>query len=65
MWTRGAVTRAGWGTTGSMPTVPEDTTGRTGEAMLRAGFLPLLLPPPVVMHDPSDPTTWTVPVRWT
>lgn len=25
----------------------------------------IALPPRAIMHDPSDPATWTVPVRWT
>lgn len=33
--------------------------------MIRGGAAPIILPPPVVMMDPSDPTTWTTTVRFT
>lgn len=57
MWTRGAITRPD--PTPYPPPVPREGVVADG------GTLPVLLPPPTIAHDPSDPTTWTVPVRWT
>lgn len=63
MWTRGSVTRQ-WGTAGTGREVPQVAGWRQG-IVVRGGVLPVILPPPVPAMDPSDPTTWTVPVRWT
>lgn len=57
MWTRGAITRPD-------PTPPRPPVPRAG-VIADGGMVPVVLPPPTIALDPSDPTTWTVPVRWT
>lgn len=60
MWTRGRLRRQH--TAAPVPHVMYD--GRKG--MLRgAGAVPLNLPRPSIAADPSDPRTWTRPVRRT
>lgn len=62
MWTRGTLTHQYTTAATARP------VGRTGAGLVpmqRGGSPSVALPPPVVMHDPSDPTTWSVPVRWT
>lgn len=66
VWTRGPIERT-WGSGelgGVGLAVPDDPAWRSG-MLVRGGALPVILPPPVIMHDPSDPATWTQPVRWT
>jgi hypothetical protein len=60
MWTRGRLTHTHL--PAPVPHVAYD--GRKG-ALRGAGAVPLNLPVPVVMMDPSDKRTWTRPVRWT
>lgn len=38
---------------------------RTPGPLVTSAAPPLRLPPPVIPLDPSDPATWTVPVRYT
>jgi hypothetical protein len=60
MWTRGRLRRQH--TAAPVPHVMYD--GRKG-ALRGAGAVPLNLPRPVIAMDPSDPRTWTRPVRRT
>lgn len=53
-----------WGTSGIGLHTPPLHDWRHG-IMIRGGAIPIVLPPPVVMMDPSDPTTWVTPVRFT
>lgn len=55
---------ADWGRAGIGLHTPPLHGWRSG-LMIRGGAAPIILPPPVVMMDPSDPTTWTTPVRFT
>ncbi len=63
LFTRGVMTRT-WGVSGTGLEVPP-VNGWRGGIMVRGGEIPVILPPPAVVMDPSDPATWTVPVRWT
>jgi hypothetical protein len=69
MFTRGYIPRNVWGqgtggTGGTGAAAPHVPGWRAG-VIVGAGEVPMLLPPRVVMMDPSDRTTWTQPVRWT
>lgn len=66
MFTRGPIRRT-WGAAqlgGTGLAVPDDPSWRSG-MLIRSGVLPIILPPPVIMMDPSDKSTWTTPVRFT
>lgn len=63
MFTRGRLVRHRWGRAGIGMGVPHVHGWRNG-MVVGAGAVPLVLPPPVVMMDPSDRRTWTRPVRW-
>lgn len=67
MFTRAVFPRNSWGPGhggGTGTAIPHIPGWRKG-AIVGAGEVPMLLPPPVVMMDPSNRATWTQPVRWT
>lgn len=63
MWTRGTL-RRNWGVHPSGITVAP-TVAPARPPVIRTGPIPLNLPARRIQMDPSDPTTWRKPVRFT